>query len=304
MNTLSFEPLINDAMFHLVFLNNAKARKALVSVLLNIPEEEISEITVLNPMQRSDAFDAKETVLDLRLHLVSGIYLNIEMQVKRFPEWTNRTVVYSCRQITEQSNAEDFKYKALEPVIHIAIMNHTLFPDHKRFFTKYEIMDSEGYLYTDKLQFLVMDLKAISEASEEEKQRGLVEWAEAFTAKDWEQLQCIENPGVKEATKQMQAVMSNEQQRQMIWSRRLAQMDHDSLIDSAKEEGIQIGWDQGKTEGIQIGWDQGKTEGIQIGAFKAYGDLVRDHVLSVAEAAKRLGVSIDEFKKHTELSEA
>ena len=68
----SFEPLTNDAMFHLVFLNNEKARKALVSALLNIPEQEISEITVLNPMQFSDAFDAMQTVLDLRMHLAAA----------------------------------------------------------------------------------------------------------------------------------------------------------------------------------------------------------------------------------------
>jgi len=237
MRDWDYEPLTNDAMFHLVFLNNEKARKALVSTLLNIPENEISEINVLNPIQFSDSFDAMQTVLDLRMQLVSGPYLNIEMQVKRFPEWTNRTVVYTCRQITDQSNNEGFKYSALEPVIQIAIMNYTLFEDHRRFFAKYEVMDEEGYRYTDKLQFLVMDLKAIDDASEEERQRGLVEWAEAFTARSWEQLQKIDNPGVKEAAKQMQTVMSNPQQRQIIWNRRLAQLDHDSQISSAKAEG-------------------------------------------------------------------
>ena len=35
---------------------------------------------------------------------------------------------------------------------------------------------------------------------------------------------------------QMQTAMSNQQQRQMIWSRRMAQMDHDSQIASAKSE--------------------------------------------------------------------
>ena len=233
----SFEPLTNDAMFHLVFLNNEKARRALVSALLNIPEQEIGEITVLNPMQFSDAFDAMQTVLDLRMHLVSGAYLNVEMQVKRFAEWTNRTVVYTCRQITDQSNADSFRYDNLEPVIHVAIMNHTLFEDHKRFFSRYEVMDEEGYRYTDKLQFLVMDLKAIADASEEDRKRGLVAWAEAFSARDWEQLWKIDNPGVKEAAKQMQTAMSNQQQRQFIWSRRLAQMDHDSQMASAMAEG-------------------------------------------------------------------
>ena len=35
----------------------------------------------------------------------------------------------------------------------------------------------------------------------------------------------------------MQTAMSNQQQRQIIWSRKLAQMDHDSQVDSAKREG-------------------------------------------------------------------
>ena len=171
------------------------------------------------------------------MQLNSGAYLNVEMQVRRFSYWTNRTVVYSCRQITEQSNAEDFSYDKLEPVIHISIMDHTLFEDHKRFFAKYELMDDKGYRYTDKLQFYVMDLKAISEATEEERKQGLVQWAEAFSAKSWEQLQKIDNPGVKEAAIQMQTAMSNQQQRQMIWSRRMAQMDHDSQMASARTEG-------------------------------------------------------------------
>ena len=168
--------------------------------------------------------------------------------------------MYSCRQITEQSNAEGFRYNDLEPVIHIAIMDHTLFEDHKRFFTRYEIMDEEGYRYTDKLQFYVMDLKAIAEANEEERQRGLVEWAEAFTAKDWNQLRKIDNPGVKEAAKQMQTAMSNQQQRQMIWSRKLAQMDHDTQLDYARKEGRAEGRAEGKAEGRAEGRAEGANE--------------------------------------------
>ena len=241
----NFEPLTNDGMFRLVFLNNRKALRSLVSVLMNIPEAEFDDIDVLNPMQFSDAYDAKQTVLDLRVHLNNDTYLNIEVQVRRFQEWTNRTVVYTCRQITEQSNREAFAYKDLEPVIHVAIMDHTLFEDHKRFFARYEVKDEEGYRYTDKIQFYVMDLKAIAEASEEEQKRGLVEWAEAFSARDWKQLQKINNPGVKEAAKEMEAVMSSPEKRQFVWNRRLAQLDYNSQIDSARSEGRA----EGKTEG-------------------------------------------------------
>ena len=239
----SFEPLTNDGMFHLVFINNKKALRSLVSALINIPESELGDTEVLNPMQFSDAYNAKLTVLDLRVHLNNNTLLNIEIQVRRFQGWTNRTVVYTCRQITEQSNREEFDYKDLEPVIHVAIMDHTLFEDHRRFFARYEVKDEEGYLYTDKIQFYVMDLKAIDEASEEDRKSGLVEWAEAFKARNWEQLGKIDNNGVKEAAKEMEAVMSSPEKRQFVWNSRLAQLDYRSQINSAKSEGIEEGVD-------------------------------------------------------------
>ena len=70
----------------------------------------------------------------------------------------------------------------LQSVIQVAIMDYTLFPEHRRFFTKYVLQDDEGYRFSDKLQFYVMDLTAKEDAEEDEKANGLVDWAEAFTA--------------------------------------------------------------------------------------------------------------------------
>ena len=124
-----------------------------------------------------------------------------------------------------------------------------------------------------------MDLKAVSEADEEERKRGLVEWAEAFSAKDWEQIQRIDNPGVKEAAKQMQTIMSLPEQRQMIWSRKMAQMDYDTQMDSAKKAG--------------------RAEGRAEGVLETLGGLVKDGLLPVAEAARRANMSVADFEKET-----
>ena len=114
-------------------------------------------------------------------------------------------------------------------------------------------MDEEGYRYTDKIQFYVMDLKAVAEASEEERKRGLVEWAEAFSARDWNQLQKINNPGVKEAAKEMEAVMSSPEKRQFVWNRRLAQLDYNAQIDSARIlEAVSIYRDEMKMDNNSI----------------------------------------------------
>ena len=117
----------------MVFTKNEEALKGLLSALLNIPKEEILDTEVLNPMQYSDVIDTKLTVLDLKVHLNSNRYVLVEMQVRRFEYWTNRTVVYTCRQVADQAH-DDFDYGKLEPVIQISIMDYTLFPDHRKFF--------------------------------------------------------------------------------------------------------------------------------------------------------------------------
>ena len=47
----------------------------------------------------------------------------------------------------------------------------------------------------------------------------------------------------------MQTIMSTPEQRQMIWSRRMAQMDYDTQIDSARKEGWAEGMIKGQAEG-------------------------------------------------------
>ena len=103
--------------------------------------------------------------------------------------------------------------------------------------------------------------------------------AEAFNAKDWEQIGRINNPGVKEAAKQMQTIMSTPEQRQMIWSRRMAQMDYDTQMDSARKEGWAEGLKKGQAEGLLKGRTEGllkgRTEGRAEGTNKAMALMAR-----------------------------
>ena len=75
----------------------------------------------------------------------------------------------------------------------------------------------------------------------------------------------------------MQVAMSNQQQRQMIWTRKLSQMDRYSQLASAKSEG--------------------REEGI----YKILTQLVKNKRLSVAEAAAELGISESDFMKNSGL---
>ena len=152
-------------------------------------------------------------------------------------------------------------------------MDHSLFPDHKKFYNEYSPRDKEGYPYTDKLKFLVMDLTQIEEASQEQKDQGLVEWAKAFRANSWEEVNDIDNSGVKEAARTMQLIMSNPTEREMIRMRQDVENDWRTIVNSEREQ-------------------------AQIDLMV---ELVRDGILSEAEAAKRLGMSEEEFVRSSRI---
>ena len=228
--------LQNDLLFHMVFTRNAAALKALLSVLLDIPEVRIERVEILNPMQYSEIVRTKLTVLDLKVHLNDSSFVLVEMQVRRFEFWTNRTLAYASRAVADQVK-EEFDYEKLEPVIQISIMDYSLFPEHRRFFAKYTPRDDEGYEYTNKLRFYVLDLTQIGEATDEQKKQGLVEWAKAFKAKSWEEVNLIANTGVKEAARTMQLIMANPTEREMIRLRADAEIDRRTEINAARRQG-------------------------------------------------------------------
>ena len=232
--------LRNDLLFHMVFTRNLVALKALLAVLLGIPEAIIERIEVLNPMQYSEVISTKLTVLDLKVHLNDGTYVLVEMQVRKFDFWTNRTLAYASRAVADQVEGE-FDYGTLEPVIQISIMNYSLFPEHRRFFAKYTLRDAEGFEYTDKLRFYVLDLTQIKAATAEQKKQGLVEWAMAFRAKSWDEVNSIENSGVKEAAKTMQVIMTNPTEREMIRMRQDAEIDRRTELYAARRQGERRG---------------------------------------------------------------
>ncbi len=277
-NETIYVSLRNDLLFHMVFTRNPEALKGLLTVLLYIPSEQILRVEVLNPIQYSDVVDTKLTVLDLKVHLNDNTYVLVEMQVRKFEEWTNRTVVYTCRQVADQAH-DDFDYSKLESVIQISIMDYTLFPDHKRFFKRYRVADDEGYVYTDKIQFWVMDLTKIDEATEEQKAQGLVEWAHAFKADSWEEVNQIQNPAVKEAAKTMQLILSNPTEREMIRMRQAAQDDWITIRNSERRAG--------------------RNEGM----INTLTNLVIKGRLSVQEAAEEANMSVQAFVKEAGISE-
>ena len=95
----------------------------------------------------------------------------------------------------------------------------------------------QPFLILFELSFFICDSPFIPDAASKEKVQGLVEWANAFKAQDWDSVRQIDNKGVKEAMKTMGMIMGTPSERDILWKRRIAELDRRSLISDAIAEG-------------------------------------------------------------------
>ena len=80
----------------------------------------------------------------------------------------------------------------------------------------------------------------------------------------------------------------------------LTEYNEEKVLKKERKEG----WKEGKAEGIEEGKAagraegiaEGRAEGIAVGKVLAYADLVSDGLLTVDAAAKKAGMTADEFR--------
>ena len=178
--------LTNNYMFHAVLQTNELVLKGLISSLLHLPISDIRSIEIKNPIILGEAIENKEFILDIHILLNSNTELNIEMQVDNHYNWTDRSLSYLCRAFDNLCRGED--YRLTKPVIHIGILDFTLFPDEPEFYASYKMLNVKTHkVYNDKLVLNVLSLKQINNATQEDKDWHIDAWAKLFAAKTWEE---------------------------------------------------------------------------------------------------------------------
>ena len=139
----------------------------------------------------------------------------------------------------------------------------------------------DGCPYTDKLQFIVMDLTQIGSANEDQKKQGLVEWAMAFKADSWEEVGKINNHSIKEAVKTMQFIVSNLSEKEKIRMREDARRDEITIIAAAERRGIKQGIKQGIEQVTCDCARRMKNDGMDAALISKYTGLTADQISSL-----------------------
>lgn len=203
--------MTNDYMFRAVLQSNNKVLKGLICALLHFTEDEIISVEITNPIVLGETVKNKEFRLDINVNLNNCTLLNLEMQLANQLNWKNRSVMYLCRSFDHLNHGQD--YGEAKPVIHIGILDYSLFPDCPEFYSSYKLINIKNHRkYSDNLTLNVLDLSHIELAAKEDKRFHIHKWAMLFKATTWEEVKMIaeQNEYLIEASKTMFQMSADE----------------------------------------------------------------------------------------------
>lgn len=275
--------LTNDYLFHIVFQRNKKILRGLIRSLLNLKDEEILDIKLENPITPGEHIDDKTITLDLLITLNRNRKINIEMQVLNGKDWPERSLTYLCKSFDNLKSGND--YIDVMPVIHIGILDFTLFSEYLEFYAHYAMKNIiNNNIYSDKLLLNVLDLTQIDIATEDDIACGLQTWAKLFKAKTWEEMQMLtaNYKELENIVDIVQDALADKDIHMQCEARERYERDRTSLYNSGRSEGHAAGFEKGIVNAIKMMKDTNATRETTIA------QLVKQFELSEASATEKV----------------
>ncbi len=165
--------------------------------------------------------------------------------------WADRALFYLAKMYTEQIRPGQ-NYSVFKKCVSISILDFTLFPDNTDFYSCFHIReDSRHTLYTDKMEFHVLELPKLPDKLKEDSGDILL-WAKFINAERKEEFDMLaeKNTYIESAYEQLQVISQDKQKRLEYEAREKAILDYNQGIFEAEQRGIQQGIQRGIQQGI------------------------------------------------------
>ncbi len=284
-------PVTNDVMFKALFVDDSEDYELLRSFLsaaLMIPKSDIVNILIKNPELVPLAYEGKMTRLDILL-TTNRHTINVEMQVASEEYYKERSLLY-CARMYHDELKEGEDYGKLQPCIGIHILSFTLFPDCTEYHSSFSMReDTRHEQLTDRMQLHFFELpkvRKVSDKNQPDENDELRLWMQLFKAKTEEELDMLNATNVsaiQHGVKAIRSLSEDEKIREYVRQREKAIQDYYSDMAVAESRGEK----RGRAEG--------RTEGIEIGELRTLSGLVKDGILTLADASKRMNMTEEEF---------
>lgn len=272
-----------DLVFKKIFsdVDNTDLLIDFLATVLGISPTEIFDVNILDNELTPDILSKKFSRLDLLIKTEQG-YINIEIQVKNYGDFPERSLFYWARTFSKQLNKSN-EYSILEPTISINIVDFKLFSDRDKAHSTYKLLETETHSeLSDKLRIDFLELPKAKNC----KDSHLQEWLNFLNVTTEEGLQMLETK-----------TTTSEHIRKAIAVVRKMSVDEKLLLeiekreDAIRDEASARAFErkQGKQEGLQ----QGKQEGELLGKVKSVISLMNGDGKFTKEQALRL-LNMDE----------
>ena len=133
----------------------------LISLINSIvsAEDQVSDITLLNPYNPKNFKQDKLSILDIKAKSKNGKRFNIEVQITDYSDYNKRALYYWGKLYTEQLKESD-DYAQLSKAIGIHILNFTSIPESDKYHNVFHIREKDtGVIYFDDLELHTIELK-------------------------------------------------------------------------------------------------------------------------------------------------
>jgi len=237
----------------------------LISLINSIvsKEDQIAEVTLLNPYNPKNFKKDKLSILDIKAKGAGNKRYNIEIQISDEADYDKRALYYWAKLYTEQlKSAED--YGSLSKAIGIHILNFTSIPEVKRYHNIFHITEKDtGILYFKDLELHTIELKKFTDNSCEELsdliskvKTSLDIWIAFLTRHDLLNKDSLpkelSNPSLKKALTVLNIMNFTEEERDAYEDHLKWLMIEANTLkkhgEKCREEGEQIGIGKGKQE--------------------------------------------------------
>ncbi len=299
-----------DIAFKKIF--GVEENKDLLISLINsivAEEDQVEEVTLLNPYNPQSFKDDKISILDIKAKGTSGKRFNIEIQISDEADYDKRALYYWAKLYTEQLRvAED--YGLLSKAIGIHILNFTSIPEVEKYHNVFHIKEKEtGFLYFKDLELHTIELKKFSNNGREEVEdliakvkNSLDMWVAFLTRHDLLNKDhlpsTMNNPILKKALNVLDVMSFGDEEREayeghLKWLRIEA-----NTLKKYETKGFSEGWDKGIAEGEAKGIAKGRAEGIAEGEAKG----AKHAAIQIAQVMLAQGMSTQQVQAITGLS--
>nr|WP_303182183.1 Rpn family recombination-promoting nuclease/putative transposase [Lachnoclostridium phocaeense] len=287
---------------------NPKVRKGFIAALLGTDPAAVRETVLLPTALRQEYPDEKLGILDVRALMEDGAQINMEMQAYPFGQWDARSLFYLSKMYTEQIGRGD-PYTKLKKCIHVSILDFIRFADDEKCHRIISLCDEQtGKKYTDLLEMQILELKKLPEELQSDDE--VIRWMRFLAGKNRKELEDMAGTSeyIEEAYRELERMSADERARLEYEARQKAIRDHDAIMSSAwetgMEKGLQEGMEKGLQEGMEKGLQEGREQGMKQGLQQGIRQERQDIVFRMLEKgmdpemiADLTGMNIEEIQK-------